>query len=162
LVRDHHEAVFRYAMRLTGQVADAEDLAQQAFLAAQVHLGQLRQPDRAGSWLLSIVRNCYLKNHHRRIPMPAGNLSLDVNTIVDRQPPGHQDHDEIDRERLQLALDELPSEFKVVVAMFYFEQCSYKEIAAQLELPIGTVMSRLSRAKCHLRSRLLEKNDRMS
>ena len=60
-----------------------------------------------------------------------------------------------DPERLQNALDQLPSRFKVVVLMFYFEECSYREIAEQLELPIGTVMSRLSRAKGHLRDAVL-------
>lgn len=75
---------------------------------------------------------------------------MSVEEIADR----HVD-DDIDRERLQLALDELPDEYRLVVAMFYFEELSYKEIASELELPIGTVMSRLSRAKGRLRHRLL-------
>ena len=54
-----------------------------------------------------------------------------------------------------MALNELPDEFKVVLMMFYFDQLSYKEIAASLEIPIGTVMSRLTRAKGRLRQRLL-------
>jgi DNA-directed RNA polymerase specialized sigma24 family protein len=62
--------------------------------------------------------------------------------------------DSIDREELQTALGELPDEYRLVVLMFYFEELSYKEIAEQLEIPIGTVMSRLSRAKGHLRARL--------
>ena len=60
----------------------------------------------------------------------------------------------LDQERLQLALDELPDMFRLVLLMFYFEGHSYQEIAQQLELPLGTVMSRLSRAKAHLRKRL--------
>ena len=58
---------------------------------------------------------------------------------------------EIDHDDLQLALEELPPEYKLVVTMFYFEHCSYKDIAEQLGLPIGTVMSRLSRAREKLR-----------
>jgi RNA polymerase sigma-70 factor (ECF subfamily) len=55
-----------------------------------------------------------------------------------------------------MALNELADEFRVVLAMFYFEDYSYKEIAQELEIPMGTVMSRLSRAKSHLRQTLLQ------
>jgi RNA polymerase sigma-70 factor (ECF subfamily) len=60
----------------------------------------------------------------------------------------------IDGERLQRALDALPDAFREVVLMFYFEHLSYREIAARLEIPAGTVMSRLSRAKSQLRQQL--------
>jgi RNA polymerase sigma-70 factor (ECF subfamily) len=62
----------------------------------------------------------------------------------------------VDKEALQAAINGLPDEFKLVVVMFYFEQRSYKEIAEQLRIPIGTVMSRLTRAKSRLRACLLE------
>jgi RNA polymerase sigma-70 factor (ECF subfamily) len=60
----------------------------------------------------------------------------------------------IDREQLAATLAELPDEFRLVLLMFYFEDLSYQAIAEALEIPIGTVMSRLSRAKAHLRRRL--------
>ena len=60
----------------------------------------------------------------------------------------------INREELQTAINELPDEFKLVLLLFYYEDCSYLEIAERLGLPAGTVMSRLSRAKGHLRARL--------
>ena len=53
-------------------------------------------------------------------------------------------------------MNELPAEFRLVLAMFYYEECSYREIAEKLDLPIGTVMSRLARAKGHLRAKLWE------
>ena len=68
--------------------------------------------------------------------------------------PGAAVVDDIDREQLQAAINELPDEFKLVLLSFYFEDCSYREIAARFDLPAGTVMSRLSRAKNHLRARL--------
>jgi RNA polymerase sigma-70 factor (ECF subfamily) len=61
---------------------------------------------------------------------------------------------------LQAAINELADEFKLVVMMFYFEGLSYRQIADQLHLPLGTVMSRLSRAKGHLRARLFETDER--
>jgi RNA polymerase sigma-70 factor (ECF subfamily) len=151
LVAEHHEAVYRYAYRLCGSAADAEDLAQTTFLAAQQKLDQLRDPQRAKSWLLAVVRNAFLKNKRRHAPTAAVDLQLDVATIADELP----DDEPFDSERLQQALDELPDEFKIAVTMFYFEQRSYKEIAQELDVPAGTVMSRLSRAKSHLRRRML-------
>ena len=150
LVAEHYQAVFGYAYRLSGSVPDAEDLSQQTFLVAQQKLGQLRKIESAKSWLFTILRNCFLKSQQRQRPVAAVNLQLDVDTIPN-EPPESED---IDRERLQQTLDELPEVFRIVLVLFYFEQCSYKEIAETLELPIGTVMSRLARAKSHLRAKL--------
>jgi len=150
LVTDHHEALYRYAYRLTGQSADAEDLTQQTFLIAQQKLCQLRQEDRARSWLFSVLRNCFLKSCRRQPPLPVASTALDINNVPENRPAGYP----IDRRQLQEALDALPTEFRLVVLMFYFEGCSYKEIAQGLELPIGTVMSRLARAKGRMRQSL--------
>ncbi|MEX2188747.1 MAG: sigma-70 family RNA polymerase sigma factor [Pirellulales bacterium] len=158
LVAEHHAAVYRYAYRLCGSAADAEDVTQQAFLIAHEKLDQVRDADRAGHWLLVVARNVFLKMRRRRVPMPAGGLEIDINSVPDRtsvESAGQDDVDAIDTERLQAAIDELPDEFRVPVLMFYFEEASYRDIAEQLDLPPGTVMSRLSRAKSHLRNRLL-------
>src|SRR5206468_6447150 len=62
---------------------------------------------------------------------------------------------EVDVEQLQAALGELPEVFRTPIILYYFEDFSYRDIAEQMDLPIGTVMSRLARAKAHLRARLL-------
>jgi RNA polymerase sigma-70 factor, ECF subfamily len=80
------------------------------------------------------------------------NLGLDLDSL----PSSANGDEAIDSERIQQAIGELPAEFRLVLVMFYFEDCSYREIAAELEVPIGTVMSRLARAKQHLRTRLFE------
>jgi RNA polymerase sigma-70 factor (ECF subfamily) len=151
LVADHHEVLYRYAYRLTGSVPDAEDLTQQTFLVAQARLDQLRNTRSARGWLFAILRNAWIKDHRKRQPVLAASLELNMDNIPEEITP-----DLIDRERLQNALDELPDEFKAVVLLFYFEGCSYREIAEKLDLPAGTVMSRLSRAKSHLRVKLFE------
>ncbi len=151
LVAEHHQAVYGYAYRLTGRAADAEDLTQQVFLKAQARIGQLRNVSSARSWLFSILRRRFLKMTHQRKPIPATLLDLNVESIPARPPNA----EEIDREALQRALDELPPAHRMVVTMFYYEQCSYREIAEKLHVPIGTVMSRLARAKAHLRATLL-------
>jgi RNA polymerase sigma-70 factor, ECF subfamily len=147
LVADHHRAVYQYAFRLTGSVQDAEDLTQQVFLIAQRKIGQLRNVDAAGSWLFAILRNCFLKDKQRRRPALASDLDFDVDLIPEEGGP-----EGLDGGRLQEALNRLPEVFRLVVVMFYFEESSYREIADQLETPIGTVMSRLARAKAQLRS----------
>ena len=151
LVAEHHQVVYRYAYRLTGSVQDAEDLTQQVFLTAQQKLGQLRNINAAKSWLFAILRNSFVKDRQRRRPVLATDVAMDVDSVPTDSLEG-----DVDQERLQDALNRLPDDFRRVVLMFYFEECSYKEIAERLEMPIGTVMSRLSRAKGHLRSILLE------
>ncbi len=153
LVDEHMALLFAYAYRLTGSVDEAEELTQQTFLVAQQKIGQLREPGKVQAWLLKVLRNGYLKNRRKRRPMAATEAEIDVNLFME---PVSADS-EWDTERLQQALDELPEEFRAVVLMFFFEQLSYREIAEQLELPMGTVMSRLSRAKDHLRGKLLRR-----
>jgi RNA polymerase sigma factor (sigma-70 family) len=150
LVLAHHAAVYRYACRLCGCPTEAEDLTQQTFLIAQQKLHQLREPARACGWLLAVVRNCFLKSVRKARPIPAADFDLNVENLADAAP----EVDQIDREELVAALNELPDEFRLVLLMFYFEDLSYQAIGEQLGLPIGTVMSRLSRAKGHLRRRL--------
>lgn len=152
LVAEHYQAVYGYAFRLSGSVNDAEDLTQQVFLTAQQKLGQLRKAESVRSWLFTILRNYFLKGCQKRRPVPAGNLHLNIETIPAEIP----DNGGVDRERLQWAVNQLPPRYRVVITMFYYESCSYREIAEQLDLPIGTVMSRLARAKGHLRSKLFE------
>ena len=149
LVRAHHAAVYRYAYRLCGNATEAEDLTQQTFLIAVRKVHQVREAEKACSWLLAVVRSCFLKSLRKSRPAPAGSLELEA--VDDATAP---EIDEVDRERLAAALSELPPEFRIVVLMFYFEELSYQEIASELEIPIGTVMSRLSRAKGQLRTRL--------
>ena len=150
LVADHHAALYRYAYRLSGSTADAEDLTQQAFLTAAAKGDQVRSAEGVRPWLYAVLRNTWLKSRRKRVPVIAGDLDLALDSIPEELPETPL----VDREELQAALDGLPEEFKVVVLMFYYEHCSYKEIADQLGLPIGTVMSRLSRAKSQLRARL--------
>ncbi|MES2790375.1 MAG: sigma-70 family RNA polymerase sigma factor [Planctomycetota bacterium] len=149
LVEEYSEMLFRYAYRLSGSATDAEDLTQQTFLAAHRHLDQLREPGRAKPWLYAILRNVYLKQLRSD-----GGLQLD--SLQDVAEPAAEvalDHP-VDEEQLQAALRELPEEYRSPVVLFYFGELSYKEIAEQLEVPIGTVMSRLARAKSLLKKRL--------
>lgn len=148
LIDAHYQALYRYGYRLSGSAADAEDLTQEAFGKAISRLSQLREPDKARGWLFRILRNAYLRRirdekRHRVVPLDAVG---DVPERANDPMPG------IDPARLQMALNELDETFRTPIILYYFEEFSYKDIAEQMELPIGTVMSRLARAKAHLRT----------
>jgi RNA polymerase sigma-70 factor (ECF subfamily) len=150
LVERHYQELYRYAFRLSGTAADAEDLTQETFCKAQLKFAQLREPSRAKAWLFSILRNTYLhrlRDEHR----PAVSLE-DVGEVAEALPDSLP---EVDPQQLQAALNDLPEAFRTPVILYYFDDFSYRDIAEHMEVPIGTVMSRLSRAKAYLRSRLL-------
>ncbi len=150
LIDEHYELIYRYAYRLSGQQSDAEDLTQQTFLAAQQHWSQLRNPEAARGWLCSIVRNAWLQGKR------STQASVSLPEILPEKPaevaefPG-----DLDGADLQEALNTLPEEFRSPLILFYLQELSYKEIAIALEVPPGTVMSRLSRGKSLLRQRLV-------
>jgi RNA polymerase sigma-70 factor (ECF subfamily) len=151
LVADHHPVLYRYAYRLSGSAPDAEDLTQQVFLIAQQKLDQVRDSQNVRAWLFTVLRNCYLKTYRQRLPRPLGGSEVDIDAV-----PEEVREQSIDSEQLQQAINGLGDEFKMVVLLFYFEHRSYREIAELLDVPLGTVMSRLARAKAHLRRELSE------
>ncbi len=138
--------LYRYAYRLSGSVHDAEDLTQQTFLVAREKLSQVREAEHVRGWLCTVLRNCYLRGFRQHVPTPAANLELKMDDVAEEA-----DESPIDSEQLQAALGQLPADFRLVLLMFYFEESSYREIANALAIPLGTVMSRLARAKNYLR-----------
>lgn len=149
LVEQHHALLYRYAYRLTGSAADAEDLTQQTFLTAHEKLDQLRDPGLAKSWLCAILRNAFLKSLRGK---PNGAV-LSMDQVA--EPGDDAQIDSLpDEEELQTVINEMAEEFRTPLILFYFGEFSYKEIAQQMDSPIGTVMSRLARAKEYLRRRL--------
>jgi RNA polymerase sigma-70 factor (ECF subfamily) len=152
LVDEYYASLYRYAFRLSGSSADAEDLTQETFCKAQLNFSQLRDAGRAKPWLFSILRNAYL--HRARAERQQACVSLDG--VGDLPGPTPEPLPEIDPEQLQLALNELPEAFRTPIILYYFEEFGYRDIAEQMDLPLGTVMSRLARAKACLRARLLK------
>ncbi|HET6572706.1 MAG TPA: sigma-70 family RNA polymerase sigma factor [Fimbriiglobus sp.] len=150
LIDAHYDSLYRYAYRLSGSAADAEDLTQEAFGKALARLGQLRDRDRAKGWLFRILRNAYL--HRVRDERRHRTVSLDC--VGDLPDDAEEPAPEVDSAKLQEALNGLDEAFRTPVILFYFEDFSYRDIADQMDLPIGTVMSRLARAKAYLRGRL--------
>ncbi|MFN0197811.1 MAG: RNA polymerase sigma factor [Planctomycetaceae bacterium] len=149
MVEQHSALLFRYAYRLTGSATEAEDLTQQTFLAAHTKLSQLRVPSQAKSWLCSILKNAYLKSRRSAAGKPLLTWNQHQEPATETVPEGPYDDEDV-----QQVLNDLPDEFKIPLILFYFQEMSYREIAEHLEIPVGTVMSRLARAKAAVRSAL--------
>ncbi len=148
MVEEHYRRVYAFAYRLSGSAADADDVTQQTFLQAQRRIDQLRDPESARSWLFTIARNVFLKTRGK--PDSRNGVSLEAVA----EPTADTLDTDFDGEALQNALNELTDEYRIVLVSYYFRDQSYKEIAEALGIPIGTVMSRLSRAKTALRRSL--------
>ena len=153
LVGEHRESVFRYAYRLSGCASTAEDITQEVFLRAFRSLHQLREAGAARGWLMAIARNEFLRDCRRRSSSDEL-LDPQQRDVVDESQPPAIDH----QEWVAHALVQLPEDFRLVLLMYYFEGLSYAQIAEQLTIPIGTVMSRLSRGKTHLKTALDQSN----
>jgi RNA polymerase sigma-70 factor, ECF subfamily len=150
LLEEHHATVFSYAYRLTGNSSAAEDVAQEVFVRAFRSLHQLRDDQAMRGWLLVITRNEFARWCKKFAPKS----SVEIEEASESQ--AEEGSEAIDRaEWVQRALAQLPAEYQLVVNMFYFEQLSYVEIAESLSIPIGTVMSRLSRGRNHLKKSLI-------
>ena len=153
LVLPHVDAAFNLARWLLRGRADAEDVAQEALLRACRFFGGFNGGD-ARAWLLQIVRNtCYTWLEKNR-PME---LSMEFDEELHQQTTATPETLAImadDHKRLTLALETLPPRFREVLVLRELEGCSYKEIATITSIPIGTVMSSLSRARRQLHSAL--------
>ena len=150
-VMPHMDAAYNLARWLTRNDADAQDMVQEAYLRALRFFSGFRGTD-ARAWLLTIVRNtCYTWLRRNRSP----ELSCDFDEIVlAREAEGPDpETEQLMKDQARLvneAIEKLPIEFREVVVLRELEELSYKEIAVVLEVPIGTVMSRLARARKRL------------
>ena len=148
VVLPHLDAAFNYARWLTRSDADAEDVVQDAYVRALRFFSSLRNDD-ARSWLLTIVRNTWYGRFAkaRGVHQPTG-----CDDVTDDRPDDGLDPEALLIQqqavaKVQRAVRELPADFREVIVLRELEGLSYKEIAAVARIPIGTVMSRLARAR---------------
>jgi RNA polymerase sigma-70 factor (ECF subfamily) len=150
IVQLHYATVYAYSYRLCGDRNQADDLCQQTFVTAFRSLAQLKDPRAAGGWLATTARRLFwqqLKANSKEQATAGNLLKPDSPTYM------------IDFERgdwVEVALRKVSPMARMILVMYYFEEKSYQEIAEELEIPLGTVMSRLSRGKTLLRTALLQ------
>jgi len=154
LLLPHWELIFRCAYRMSGRRADAEDLAQETFYFAIKNFSQLKDSEKVKNWLFSILRNLFLKEiqkNKKRIHIDYDSISHTLGGVTNLEKEilqadtGHS---------IRAMLDSLENRLRLPIEMFYYERKSYKEIAHELSLPIGTVMSRIARGKVYLKRKL--------
>ena len=159
LAYPHMKLLYNVALRYCGNLFDAEDIVQETYLAAFKNFHQLREKSKCKSWLLKILRNNFLKSYHKHKSMQR----LNETDYIEFLETGMADNDadtllfsESGRQALQQAIDRLPVKYKEVLTLYYLDEMLYKDIADSLDIPIGTVMSRLTRARERLKSVLLK------
>jgi RNA polymerase sigma factor (sigma-70 family) len=145
----------RYAAALAGNAADADDLVQDCIERALARQDTLREPESLGRWLKVILHNLYFTALRRRgaPSVPIEDFAEDLALSV---PP--EDRDRI--RDLVRAMSALSTEHRQILLLISLEGMSYREVAETLDIPIGTVMSRLARARERLRSALEGAEDR--
>jgi len=157
----HLDAMYRVALRLTGNPADAEDLVQDTTLRAYRSWDRFTLGTNAKGWLLTILRNLFINEYRRRRRHPE---TVDLDTIepfavfekVQEDDPQGAFFDHIVDEEVLRAVDALPEVFREAVTLSDVEGLSYEEIAKVLDVPVGTVKSRLYRGRRMLQGKLYE------
>lgn len=155
LVEGYYAALYRFALSLAKNPADASDLTQQTFFVWATKGQTLRDAAKVKTWLFTTLYREFLRVRRR-----GGRV-----TAIEDLPPNEQDPPAVevdlvarmDAQLVMQALQEVELVFREPLTLFYLQDLSYTEIAEVLSVPIGTVMSRLSRGKTHLRARLAEK-----
>ena len=147
-VREHHRVMFGLAYWWSGSRSDAEELTQEAFFQAFRSKNSLRDAHSVKGWLVGILRHCFLHALRRR--KTAREVEFEeVNEIGNADASLNSDVLALHR-----AIEQLDERYQLPVVLFYFQELSYKDIATALDLPIGTVMSRLSRGRQLLHAKL--------
>lgn len=165
LVERHRDRAFRIAYRLTRNHDDAEDIACEAFVRAYRSLGGFSGNSTFSTWLYRIVTNCFLdrkRNRNRPTFLSLDGLIGEDGGPTEMQLPSTDPSPHVEMERgaqidcLNHAIASLPEQYRTMIVLFHGEQMSYEEISDVLDLPLGTVKSRLNRARLALRDRLSE------
>ena len=160
-LNEYLDGLYGYAMVLSRNSAEAEDLVQETCLRALRAMHRLRDLSSAKSWLFTILRNIWL-NQLRQWRTAPDRVELDSEESRAYEPADatqdpHADYvTRVEREQVRVAIQKLPVEYREIIILREYEELSYQEIAAVLDCPPGTVMSRLARARLKLRQMLTE------
>jgi RNA polymerase sigma-70 factor (ECF subfamily) len=155
---EYRENLYRIAYSWCHNPALADDLVQETLAKALKNSGQLRDQQTIRAWLYRILSNCW-RDHFRR---SRETVDVDDIILIEAQTPDLQHDRQQIVKRVRNAIARLPMGQRQVISLVDLEGCSYIEVAQILDIPIGTVMSRLSRARSALKDQLLEAEARGS
>ena len=155
LVSLHHEPLFRFAMSLAHAESDAADLVQDTFLTWAEKGHQLQDPGKAKSWLFTTLHRRFLERQRRITRFPEVDIAALTEELPDADP---EMVNRLDGGELVRLLGQVDPQFKGAVALFYLEDYPYAEIAEILEVPLGTVKSRIARGLAQLRALVISRS----
>jgi RNA polymerase sigma-70 factor (ECF subfamily) len=156
---EYIDGLFGYALVLTRNRTEAEDLVQETYVRAIGAAGRLRPDSNVKSWLFTILRNLWLNQLRQRRTTPelvdidADESNADIVVETSKDPHEHYVN-KMERDQVREAIQRLPVTFREIVLLREYEELSYQEIANVLGCPAGTVMSRLGRARSKLKTLL--------
>lgn len=152
IVERYYRPLYQFALSLSRSEAEACDLTQQTFLTWSTKGKQLRDASKVRAWLFTTLHRTFLQRRRRDMRFPHYDLSE-----VDAEMPEVQPviENRLDGIQAVEALEMLDEVFRAPLALFYLEDCPYKEIAAILGIPLGTVKSRIARGIFHLQKLLM-------
>ena len=160
IVDAHYQGLFRFAVSMCKSDATAQDLVQQTFLQWAKKGHTLRDGSKVKTWLFTTIYREWLGMARKEKRHPEIEFEPDLHGSTQDENEG--ENPRVDSATLQTALDQLDPNYRAPLVLFYLKELSYRDIAETLDVPIGTVMSRLSRAKNHLRSILRRIEDSAS
>ena len=149
IVDAHYQGLYRFALSMCRREATAQDLVQQTFLQWAKKGHTLRDASKVKTLLFTKILREWLGFARREKKYEQGEFEPDLHGSA---PQEDEEAPRVDNATLQLALNELDPNYRAPLVLFYMKELSYREIAETLGVPIGTVMSRLSRAKDNLRA----------
>jgi RNA polymerase sigma-70 factor (ECF subfamily) len=158
LVDSYYQPLYRFALSLSRREADAADLTQQTFYKWATKGGQLRDKSKVKTWLFTTLHREFLSSRRRGQRFPHHEVEEVAHELPVVEP---EVVNELDGGSVMEALQDVDEMYRAPLTLFYLEQLSYKEIAGLLGVPIGTVMSRLSRGKEQLKRQLTAKAHRV-
>jgi RNA polymerase sigma factor (sigma-70 family) len=153
IVSQHYEALYRFALSLTRAEADACDLTQQTFYIWATKGHQLRDRSKAKSWLFTILHREFLKIRRKTVRFPHFELN---ETNKDLPTISPETINALDAAQVLEFLGQVQEPYRAALTLFYLEDYSYKDIADILEVPVGTVSSRISRGLAQLQQSILK------
>ncbi len=160
----HLDAMYNFALRLTSDPNDAEDLVQDTIVKAYRFFSSYEKGTNAKAWLFRILKNSYINNYRKKSKQPSQVDYDEVSSFYETIRADRTDTSDLeDRMFRELidddisnALEQLPEDFRTVVLLCDVEGFTYEEIANMLDVPIGTIRSRLHRGRNLLKAELLE------
>jgi RNA polymerase sigma-70 factor, ECF subfamily len=153
---EYIDGLYSYALVLTHNHAEAEDLVQETYVRAIPAVGRLRPESNIKAWLFKILRNIWFNQLRKRRSDPQMvQTDMEGGSVDNLVNPGKDSYEiyagQVEVRTVRTAIEQLSLEFREVIMLREFEELSYQEIANLLDCPLGTVMSRLARARSKLR-----------